>query len=189
MPMDASNYGDVIADLLAESRLNELGPGQPNRKARTQLDTLKPETLVPGRSPGDRDMALACIAGLWLYHDLLDDSHLVSQNLSTAEGSFWHGIMHRREPDYSNSKYWFRRVGDHEIFPQLLQAGASVIEGSGTPRPIVQLLKNDRWDPYAFVDCCAEHYGQGGAGEQACKRLQQIEWECLFSYCFDHAYA
>ena len=62
---------------------------------------------------------MACIAGLWLLWDYLDESHHVSQSLETPEGSYWHGIMHWREPDYGNSKYWFRRVGQHAIFPQL----------------------------------------------------------------------
>jgi hypothetical protein len=49
-------------------------------------------------------------AGLWLYVDDLDRSHHVSQSIETPVGSYWHGIMHRREGDFSNAKYWFRRA-------------------------------------------------------------------------------
>src|SRR5690606_38969416 len=45
-------------------------------------------------------------AGLWLYIDELDRSHVVSQTIDDATGSYWHGIMHRREGDFGNSHYW-----------------------------------------------------------------------------------
>ncbi len=51
----------------------------------------------------------AIAAGLLLYTDDLDESHKVSQCLSTELGALWHGIMHRREADFSNAGYWFRQ--------------------------------------------------------------------------------
>ncbi|MEZ0326877.1 MAG: hypothetical protein ACAH95_13335 [Fimbriimonas sp.] len=49
-------------------------------------------------------------AGLWLYVDDLERSHHVSQSLAGPIGAYWHGIMHRREGDFSNAKYWFRQA-------------------------------------------------------------------------------
>src|SRR5687768_16030718 len=48
---------------------------------------------VPAAS---REDAEALVAGLWLWHDYLDESHAVSQSLHSPTGSFWHAIMHRR---------------------------------------------------------------------------------------------
>ena len=50
----------------------------------------------------DRDMAATCRSGLWLYHDFLDEAHTISQEIETPEGSYWHALVHRREPDFSN---------------------------------------------------------------------------------------
>lgn len=50
-------------------------------------------------------------AAIWLYVDDLDRSHNLAQNIESPEGFYWHGIMHRREGDFWNAKYWFRRAG------------------------------------------------------------------------------
>lgn len=59
------------------------------------------------------------LAGLWLLAGELERSHVMSQNQSSASGSYWHGMMHRREGDYSNALYWFRRAGQHPVMSQL----------------------------------------------------------------------
>src|SRR6185295_8112209 len=67
----------------------------------------------------DSDMAACSIAGVWLLHDCLDESHAISQGIDTTSSSFWHAIMHRREGDFSNAKYWFRHAGQHPAFDPL----------------------------------------------------------------------
>ncbi|WP_281886043.1 hypothetical protein [Paenibacillus sp. YYML68] len=60
-----------------------------------------------------RSFAIAVKAGLHVWNESLDDSHELSQQLHTREGSYWHGMMHRMEGDYSNADYWFRMAGGH----------------------------------------------------------------------------
>jgi hypothetical protein len=85
--IDASKLLPAIRPLLAEDRLNELGPGSPNSAVCAQLQQLERD-IAPHIK--DRGFASACLAGLWVYHDFLDESHTISQDLHTADGSFWH---------------------------------------------------------------------------------------------------
>src|SRR5207302_2029669 len=120
--MGISQFSPVVRDLLVEDRLSPLGPGRPHEVMRGKLQSLTIEQLLAPQSVRHPEFAEACLAGLWLYHDFLDESHQRSQSISSAEGSYWHGIMHRREPDFSNAAYWFRRVGEHPIYDSLSKA-------------------------------------------------------------------
>ena len=178
-----SNYSPKVAELLSENRLCELGPGHPNSTAKPLLDSLQPEELVP--SVSNRDMADGCIAGLWLWHDYLDRSHDFSQKIHSSSGSLWHGIMHRREPDYSNSKYWYRRVGDHPIYEDLLDgvkqlAREATVDAAG-------LDDQTAWDPFRFVDLCSSVAQSGSDTELFCRKVAQLEWQLLFDFCYQRA--
>jgi len=115
-------------------------------------------------------------AGMWLYYSQLERSHAVSQQLLTSEGSFWHGIMHRREPDPSNAAYWFRRVGKHPIYPALAEEAGKILGerwGIG-------------WDPYRFIDFCEEARLQPGSQiEKQAIAIQLAEWQLLMQYCIE----
>src|SRR3954447_8004303 len=86
--------------------------------AREMLGGLYPDDLIklPVR---DVAYARAMLAGLWLWHDGLNESHEISQALPSATGSFWHAIMHCREGDFSNAKYWYARCRSHPVIGQL----------------------------------------------------------------------
>lgn len=93
-------------------------------------------------------------AALWLYVDDLDRSHTVSQGIENATGSFWHGIMHRREGDFSNSHYWMRRAAGHPLVAQL--------------------------DPAKLVDDVAAAHGSDSPD---LVERQRAEWKALFEWC------
>lgn len=99
-------------------------------------------------------------AALWLYVDELDRSHTISQGIEDATGSYWHGIMHRREGDFSNSHYWFRRVGKH---------------------PAMSLV-GDGYDADALIDDVQRAH-DAGQSPAALVQLQRQEWATLFNWC------
>jgi hypothetical protein len=180
-------YSPAVADLLREERLAPLGPGTPNDSARDPLRQLRIETDFAPAPVLDEEMAACCLAGLWLYHDFLDEAHTLSQEISTSSGSFWHGIMHRREPDYGNAAYWFRRVGSHPVFAPL-HAAARQVAAAGSLPPEAGFVTQERtWDPFAFIDLCEAVAGTGSAAEDFCRRMQRSEWHLLFDFCYRRA--
>lgn len=96
-------------------------------------------------------------AGLWLYIDELDRSHTISQSMKTPTGSFWHGIMHRREGDFGNSHYWFRNTGAHPAMAEI-----------------------DGYDPHAFIDQVEARHKEA---PRELADLQRREWLALFTWC------
>jgi hypothetical protein len=182
---DPRTYGPAIASLLERAPINDLGPGSARQEVRAALSALSPETMVVPEALADRDMAAAAVAGLWLRFDFLDESHRISQEIETPSGSYWHGIMHRRELDYDNAKYWFRRVGEHPVFPDL-QLAASPTAEAGVPSQADYLRTATAWDPFRFVDLCRAAAGSPALGT-LCKTIQKAEWELLFDHCYRRA--
>lgn len=160
MAIDPAGYPEPVADLLRRLPLMPLGPGRPDAAMRPLLEALG-------------DVPAACRAGLWLAFDHLDESHRISQELHTSEGSFWHAIMHRREPDPSNSKYWWRKVASHPVLDTLVEKAPS--------------LGYKFTDPYAFVDFVERFRDTGTADEELARRVQKLEWELLFDWCIRRA--
>jgi len=147
------------------------------------LGAVRPDDLfaVPVRHADD---ARAALAGLWLWHDALGESHTISQAISTPTGSFWHAIMHRREGDFANAKYWYARCRNH---PALAEVAANARETLGPAAadagPLHRLL-GDAWDPDGFVDVVeAVHRKRQDPLYATAVRFQQLEWRALFDHC------
>ena len=96
-------------------------------------------------------------AGLWLYVDELDRSHTISQGIHDSTGSFWHGIMHRREGDFGNSHYWFNKVGHHPAMDEI-----------------------PGYDGHAFIDDVAARHA---SAPDDLIEMQRKEWQTLFAWC------
>ena len=157
---------EVSAELRARQPLPPLCPAAP-----WSVD-LSRRIAAAGLPP-------AAASALLLWNDDLDASHTLSQALPDRFGSWLHGTMHRREGDFPNSKYWFRRVGAHPGFTQMARrAGEVLAAAGGTPESGVAALA-ERWDPYAFVDLCASATRRRSASAAVLESLQAAELELL----------
>ena len=131
-----SAIADFIQKLEAGNPLPPLVPQQESCAELTQsLQAVSTDVLFDGQKVKDTTFADAIKSGLLLWNDALDASHTISQELANATGSYWHGLMHRREPDYSNAKYWFGRVGTHAISPKSAPAPSRFTTRHPHPRP------------------------------------------------------
>jgi hypothetical protein len=186
---DAQAYGPVFAPLVDINRRRPLDAGTPVRSARSALDRLSVDAAFAHARIADNTSAACCVAAAWLLYDFLDESHTISQGIDTPSGSFWHGIMHRREGDFSNAMYWFHRVGRHAALDAVGQRAAELAAARGEERAIKRVITAGTWDACAFVDLCEEVVRGRGTSLELCLDIQQAEWELLFEHCYRSAIA
>jgi hypothetical protein len=173
-------YGETVAEILAldgaGGRLMPLARGTCSvAEARDRIGQAGATALFPhARAPE------AALAGLYLYFSCLDEAHEIAQRVETADGSYWHAIMHRQEPDAGNAAYWFRRLGRHAIFPKLHAEAARIL--AAYPEAGARLP--DPWDPFWFVEFCEKALRQAAWDpHQAAREIQRAEWQLLFHHC------
>jgi hypothetical protein len=134
-----------------------------------------------------RAAATAVCAGVLLVNDLLDASHDNSQSIEgDVNGDYWHGLMHRREPDSGNAKYWFRRVGDHPAFAMLADVARGIASGndSSDVASWVSKLTDGDWDAFAAVDLSEiAHRNPSTDLHTFAERLLWAEMILLLAHC------
>jgi len=92
-----------------------------------------------------RRAQLLALALCW--HDQWDAAHDLCQTMEgDADADFVHAVLHRREGDADNARYWLARVGNHPVFGHLVPVAAA--EG------FADLVADGAWRPLAFLTRC-----------------------------------
>lgn len=150
----------------------------PYRQLEVRLRGLCGE-LALGPETTDRVVA----AGL-LYHDHHNEAHDLVQDMTDAEGAVIHAIVHRREPDFWNARYWYRRVGDHSIYRRISSRVVELAGTDATTSVARRLVLSGTLDPLAMVDACESVVRKGASDPvaQFLRRLQHAEFEALLDH-------
>ena len=195
-----SEYSSTIAafvqELEARRPLPPLVPRNDWDSGLTErIQGVSVDELFDGQTVKDELFGASVKSGLLLWNDALDVSHKISQNIDSPTGSYWHGIMHRREPDYSNAKYWFRRAGDHAIFAELREQVLALLEARSRQSPeladyTAAIQQKTDWDAFQFVDWCQD--AASAPDENVVKFLKAAQVEeinLLLDYSYRRALA
>jgi hypothetical protein len=178
MSLSPQEFTEPVARLLAECAGSLLPLSRDEMSPWPGLQPLE-DTPANRLFPGARQPD-AALSGLYLRLGAWEECHERAQNISTPEGNYWHAIVHRIEPDSWNSNYWFRRVGQHPIFPDLRARAAKTLNryepGIWRLPPV--------WDPSGFVAFCDEARNDiEGPARLLAFEIQDAEWELLFTWC------
>lgn len=119
-----------------------------------------------------------------LYHDHHDEAHDLVQDGSDADTALIHAILHRREPDFWNAKYWFRRVPDHPIYRDLTAQAERLATDDVNRRTVSELTMTGSLDPFRFVDVIesVSHARTRGPEATFLRQVQQAEFGALVAY-------
>ena len=103
-------------------------------------------------------------AGLHLLNDDLDRAHVIAQqHEGDPAADYWHAIVHRREGDYGDSKYWFARAGDH---------------------PVIREIHGSTMAANAFVDRCRALGATADVDAQDLQRRENLFFFFFFVFFF-----
>ena len=120
------SYSDFIDRIfLQDGLLAKLMPAEPLSTALLLRVRAADDAAVSGGKTAGHAENFALVRGGLLYAiDALDEAHAFFQDAKGDLGAYWHGMMHRREGDFENARYWFRRAGALPCFAAL-HRGAS----------------------------------------------------------------
>jgi hypothetical protein len=170
-------YSDFVDRIFrAEGLLMKLIPSEPlDYPLLQQLRATNDATLSDQKTIGKPAMFTLVRGGLFYALDAIDEAHKIFQDSPGDLGSYWHGMMHRREGDFDNARYWFRRAGTLPVFGELHRQAS---EYSAV------MARQSNWDPYLFTGECEQaRFGETESLKEL-SHLQRLEFEALFDYCW-----
>jgi hypothetical protein len=137
-------------------------------------------------------------AGLYLWNENLEIAHAISQEITSPTGSYWHGLIHRMEGDFSNAKYWFTDARHHPISTQLVTCLRGYLSGrllaeldnETLSSKLEVLVSSPVWNPAVFVDAVELQlmHVQDSRAEQWLRQIQYFEMKLLLNYCYEQSY-
>jgi hypothetical protein len=169
-----------LLDVIETPDLPDLGPG-PRKQVLPEAELLeRVDDWLARQKLSARTKNLFRAAAL-LWHDHHDAAHAIVQDDPSAEASFLHAILHRREPDPANAAYWLRRVGRHPVYATIARRVSEYLAGEEFKRWRDLLVPNGEWDAEGFVDAAYVSNPREYI-YPIFQQIQRIEMEALLDY-------
>lgn len=174
-------YSDLADSILGDHYLlQKLRPTEVSDTAKLlRVRAANDAEISDARPVASPPMFSLVRAGLLYALDAIDESHRIIQAVDGDESAYCHGMVHRREGDFYNARYWFSRAGTLSSFGSIHRAASAVSS-------VVAAQAN--WDPYLFTGLCEqERFGDTEMRGELVK-LQRIEFEVLFDYLWRRSF-
>jgi hypothetical protein len=182
--MPLSNQIQKILNVIPEGQARPFDFLQQRKSFKEEIRAVT--TLdIPGLG---EEKALLLKAALYLYFDSFDEAHQIAQDHEGLEGNWIHAILHRREPDAGNSKYWYRRVAfPPEISKNINEKALQLLEEN----PLSELkglqkrlAASKAWEPEAFVDQVETFRAKDPVtpSYRLLAQIQEVEWRVLLRH-------
>jgi hypothetical protein len=140
-----------------------------------------PENLLQATQKLHRDPAVTASKALPVQSVEVatrrDPQHLRDM---TAMLAYWHAVMHRREGDFSSSKYWYARAEGHPIYMSLATRADDLLRQVPADKQVFRITARG-WNPSALVDLVEAVYQTPNDPRHGLAvALQRLEWQTMF---------
>ncbi len=113
-------------------------------------------------------------AALLILADDLHTAHDIVQNIHTPHAAAFHAIIHRREADFWNSNYWWRRA-QGIAWPTLPAELAPLLKPH---QSTLGTLCTPSYSPSTFTDIVEQHHRNPTLAPTLI-HIQRLEWKSL----------
>ena len=169
---DAMIYSAFITDFLHDVHLPRISAREPAPDQRMIHRVAAIEDHEIAKTNGQK---AGCIRSLlYVAAGGLDEAHRIVQGISSNDGAYIHGMVHRIEDDFDNARYWFRRAGAHP---------ASAAMHSRAIADRLTVASQPVWDPILVTDL-VETSRTAGVTEDL-RAVLTIEFEVLLGFLWD----
>jgi hypothetical protein len=163
-------YSTFITEFLREARLPRISAQEPtpDRRLIQRVAAAEDHEIA-----GEDGSAIRCARSLlFIAAGGLDQAHRIVQEISTNDGAYIHGMVHRIDDDFDNARYWFRRASGQPAGAEMYRRAAA---GS------VTVASHPIWDPFLVTDM-VETSRTAGVTEEL-RAVLTIEFEVLLESC------